>query len=157
MGSWTMCRCSVCPGASQHHQASQGWQPRATQFCGLFGVDTECGKAGMAFTMVMGREWAQKDARRVVYIPNSRGYTEVRQSVSPIRGATPKHGSLYPQFEGLHRSVGVHFFPQTRGATLKLGSLYLLLAGTHRSVNAPPQTASRSHISAFAHTSMIHV
>ena len=48
--------------------------------------------------------------------PNSRGHTEVWESVSPTQGATPKCGSLYPQLKGPHQSVGV-CIPNSRGHT----------------------------------------
>ena len=37
-----------------------------------------------------------------VRIPNSRGHTEVWESVSPTQGATQKRGSPYPQLKGPH-------------------------------------------------------
>ena len=51
-----------------------------------------------------------------VRIPNSRGHTKVWEPVSPTQGATPKHGSPYPQLKGPHRSVGVRI-PNSRGHT----------------------------------------
>ena len=35
-----------------------------------------------------------------LYIPNSRGHTEVWESISPTQWATPERGSRYPQLEG---------------------------------------------------------
>ena len=43
-----------------------------------------------------------------VHHPNSRGHTEVWESITPTRGVTPKCGSPSPILEGSHRSVGVH-------------------------------------------------
>ena len=33
---------------------------------------------------------------------------EVEESITPIRGATLKHGSPYPQLEGPRQRAGVH-------------------------------------------------
>ena len=51
-----------------------------------------------------------------VRIPNSKGHTEVWESITPTQGAMPKRGSPSPQPKGPHRSVGVHH-PNSRGHT----------------------------------------
>ena len=61
-----------------------------------------------------------------VHDPNSRGHTKGRDSITPTRGATPKHGSPSPQVEGPHRSLGVHF-PSSTGHSIC--GLFCLVGG----------------------------
>ena len=75
-----------------------------------------------------------KGSNAGVRIPNSRGQAKAWESVSPTQGATPKHGSPYPQLKEPRKSVGVRIpnsrghakawdsVSPTRGATQKRGS-----------------------------------